>query len=63
MVKLGVAPPAIPRAKLDARLLAAAIEQAATDRAMRGRSEELRAQVTREDGVARAVEIILATLD
>ena len=59
LVKLGVAPAAVPRAKLNVARLSSAIEQAAGDPAIRHRADELGRRVREENGVARAVEIIL----
>jgi sterol 3beta-glucosyltransferase len=55
---LGAGPAPIPRKKLTAERLAAAIEQAVSDPAMRGKAAEVGAKIRAEDGVARAVEII-----
>lgn len=53
--ELGVGPRPIPRKRLDAETLAAAIEIAATDPNMRGRAAKLGTRIRAEDGVARAV--------
>ncbi len=52
---LGVAPDAVPRKSLTARLLGAAIRSATSDPAMRRRAEELGGRLREEDGVAAAV--------
>jgi len=56
--QLGVAPPALPRARLGAAQLWAAIHIAATDTAMRRRAVDLGSRVRAEDGTDRAVRII-----
>ncbi len=53
---LGVGPPPIPIKKLAAARLAAAIEAAVTDPALRVRAAALGERIRAEDGVARAVE-------
>jgi sterol 3beta-glucosyltransferase len=53
--ELGVGPRPIPRKRLAADTLAAAIRSAATDPGMRGRAQALGARIRAEDGVARAV--------
>ncbi len=58
---LGAGPAPIPRKKLTAERLAAAIEQAVSDQAMRAKAAEIGAKIRAEDGVARAVEIIGAS--
>ena len=55
---LGVGPNPIPRRKLTVDRLAAAIEEACSDGAMRERAAALGARIRTEDGVARAVEVI-----
>jgi sterol 3beta-glucosyltransferase len=55
---LGAGPKPIPQKKLNVDDLAAAIRTAATDQAMRTRSEALGAKLRAEDGVAQAVQII-----
>jgi UDP:flavonoid glycosyltransferase YjiC (YdhE family) len=58
---LGAGPAPIPRKKLTADRLAAAIGQAVGDAGMRSRAAEIGARIRAEDGVARAVEIIGAS--
>ncbi|WP_438000316.1 glycosyltransferase [Sorangium sp. So ce185] len=53
--ELGVGPRAIPRPRLTAEALAAAIHAAATDAGMRRRAEELGRKIGGEDGVATAI--------
>jgi UDP:flavonoid glycosyltransferase YjiC (YdhE family) len=53
---LGVGPRPIPRKRLNADALAAAIRTAATDPGMRTRAAALAARIRAEDGVARAVD-------
>jgi UDP:flavonoid glycosyltransferase YjiC (YdhE family) len=55
---LGVGPAPIPRRRLSARSLAAAIEAACTDVEMRRRAADLGGRVRAENGVARAVEAL-----
>jgi UDP:flavonoid glycosyltransferase YjiC (YdhE family) len=55
---LGVGPAPIPRSKLNADRLAAAIQEAVKNTGMRQRAAELGAKIRAEDGVATAVEII-----
>jgi len=55
---LGVGPPPIPRHQLNPANLAAAIERAATDPAMRQRAGELGARIRAEDGIGTAVALI-----
>ena len=55
---LGVGPPPIPQSRLDPRGLAAAIETAATDPAMRERAATLATQLRGEHGVARAATLV-----
>jgi sterol 3beta-glucosyltransferase len=55
---LGVGPEPIPRQKLTAERLAAAIETAVGDEEMRRRARELGRQIQAEDGVATAVPLI-----
>jgi sterol 3beta-glucosyltransferase len=56
--KIGVGTRPIPRKKLTAERLAAAIEEAVSNAALRQRAGELGRQVSSEDGMGRAVEII-----
>ncbi|NLO07143.1 MAG: glycosyltransferase family 1 protein [candidate division WS1 bacterium] len=56
--ELGVGPRPIPHTRLTADRLAAAIEQAVGDEAMRERAASLGERIRAEDGVGRAVEII-----
>ena len=63
LAHLGAAPPALPRARLDAARLGAAIHIAATDTEMRGRAADLGARVRAEDGTGRAVQIIAGILE
>ena len=58
VVDLGVGPEPIPRRKLTADRLAQALDQAASDEAMRQRAHDLGARIRAEDGVARAVAVI-----
>lgn len=55
---LGTGPQPIMRSALTANRLADAINQAATDQAMRSWAAELGEHISAEDGIARAVEII-----
>ena len=62
--KLGVGPKPIPRLKLTAGKLAAAITRAVTDEGIKSRADALGEQIRAEDGVGnavRAVEEIIAT--
>jgi sterol 3beta-glucosyltransferase len=52
---LGVGPQAIPRNRLRAEMLAAALQQAVTDDGMRSRAAALAKRIQSEDGVAQAV--------
>jgi UDP:flavonoid glycosyltransferase YjiC (YdhE family) len=54
--QLGVGPRPIPRAQLTVERLAAAIQVATGDEAMRRRSDALGRRIRSEDGVTRAVE-------
>lgn len=56
--KLGVGPTPIPRSRLTAKRLAAAIQTAVTDLAIRQRAASLGEQIRREDGIGQAVGII-----
>jgi sterol 3beta-glucosyltransferase len=58
LYELGVAPAPVPRDKLTARRLAAAVEEAAGDSHLRARAETLGARVRGEDGVGEAVRVI-----
>jgi sterol 3beta-glucosyltransferase len=60
---LGVGPRAIPQRRLTADRLARAIELATRDEAMQRRTERLGERIRAEQGVARAVEIIEATIN
>lgn len=55
---LGVGPGPIPRRKLTVARLAHAIDRAASDRAMRERSETLGRQLQGENGVDTAVDVV-----
>ncbi len=55
--RLGAGPKPIPRKRLSAERLADAIRTAVTDDAMRKRAASLGDKLSREDGVARAVEV------
>jgi sterol 3beta-glucosyltransferase len=55
---LGVGPKAIPREKLTAAALAAAIRTAISDEGMKRRAADLGAHIRAEDGIGRAVELI-----
>jgi sterol 3beta-glucosyltransferase len=63
VVALGVGPRPIPRRRLTAAALAAALRVATTDAAMRSRAADLGALIREEDGVARAVEVFGALAD
>jgi UDP:flavonoid glycosyltransferase YjiC (YdhE family) len=56
--QLGVGPKAIPRAKLTAEKLAAAIQEAVTDEGIHQRASELGNKIGEEDGVKKAVELV-----
>lgn len=56
--ELGVGPPPIPRRKLTAARLAAAITSATTDQEMKARAASLGRQIQAENGVARTIAII-----
>ncbi len=58
LADLGVAPPPIPRARLTAANLAAAIERAATDTEMQERARRLARQLAVEDGPAAAAAFL-----
>jgi sterol 3beta-glucosyltransferase len=60
VTELGVGPRPMPRRKLTAERLAAAITMAVTDQAMRARAAALGERIRAEDGVARAIEMIEA---
>jgi UDP:flavonoid glycosyltransferase YjiC (YdhE family) len=55
---LGVGPAPIPRSKLTVDRLAQAIQEAATNTAMRQRAADLGTKIQAEDGIANAVEVI-----
>jgi UDP:flavonoid glycosyltransferase YjiC (YdhE family) len=55
---LGAGPSPIPKGKLTAESLAAAIKRAVTDEGMRQRAVSLRQNICEEDGVGRAVALI-----
>ncbi len=55
---LGVGPRAIPREKLTAAALAAAIRTVLSDEGMKQRAADLGARIRAEDGIGRAVELI-----
>lgn len=57
--KLGVGPAPIPRKKLSAENLAKAIDLACNDSQMRTVAADLGRQISGEDGVARAIDVIL----
>ncbi|MBW7884371.1 MAG: glycosyltransferase family 1 protein [Caldilineaceae bacterium] len=59
---LGVGPQPIPRNRLTAENLAAAIRQATTEPAMRDRATELGATIRAEDGIGAAADVIEAYL-
>ena len=61
-VALGVGPEPVPYKKLTAERLAAAIETAVSHQPMRQRAASLGQQIRQEDGVARAVQIVLQIL-
>jgi UDP:flavonoid glycosyltransferase YjiC (YdhE family) len=58
VLELGVGPPPIPRKQLSVDRLAAALRQVASEGGMLQRATALGQQIRREDGLARAVEII-----
>jgi sterol 3beta-glucosyltransferase len=58
VAELGVGPQPIPRRKLTAKRLAAAITVATTDQDMRARAAALGERIRAEDGIARTIEII-----
>ena len=58
VAELGVGPQPIPKGRLTAERLAAAIRQAVTDPILRTRAQALGALIRAEDGVAVAVEQI-----
>ncbi len=60
--RAGVSPRMVPRWRLSAGRLTAALRQATTDPAMRARVSEVSQQVRAENGVQRAVEVIEARL-
>ncbi|EFH82696.1 glycosyltransferase [Ktedonobacter racemifer] len=60
---LGAGTRLIPRARLTAENLAAAITEATTNRAMQGKAEELGAKIRAEDGVSEAVSVIRKYLE
>ena len=55
---LGIGPRAIPRARLTAPRLAAAITQATTDLTLKAQAAAIGQMIVEEDGVARAVELV-----
>lgn len=59
---LGVGPKPIPRNRLTSERLAAALQQATSDSAMRCRTQQLAEKICREDGVALAVRLIEASV-
>ncbi|MCJ7734300.1 MAG: hypothetical protein MUP11_07105, partial [Anaerolineales bacterium] len=61
--RLGVGPKPIPRRKLTAGKLAAAIQTAVTDQGMRQRAALLGETIRSEDGVGYAVEVIRQTFE
>lgn len=61
VAELGVGPAPIPRKRLTAEGLAAAIGQMTGDRQMQSRAAALGQRIRAEDGVGRAVEILAAT--
>jgi sterol 3beta-glucosyltransferase len=60
--RLGAGPPPIPRRRLTAERLAAALSAALTDDGMRARARDLGVDLRAEDGVAQAVQIIRRTV-
>lgn len=58
VAQLGVGPAPIPRKRLTAEGLAAAIRQGMTDSAMRQRAADLGALIRAEDGIGEAIEVI-----
>jgi UDP:flavonoid glycosyltransferase YjiC (YdhE family) len=58
VMELGVGPRPIPRRRLTAERLAAAMARAVTDQEMRARAAELGTRIRAEDGVGRAIEVI-----
>jgi sterol 3beta-glucosyltransferase len=60
--QLGVGPKPIPQRRLTADKLAAAITTAVQDQTMKREAAQLGRQISLEDGIARAVEIIEAVV-
>ncbi len=58
IAELGVGPNPIPRKKLSAENLAAAIQEAVTNEEMRQRAAKLGKKIQTENGIKSAVEII-----
>jgi UDP:flavonoid glycosyltransferase YjiC (YdhE family) len=58
IASLGVGPQPIPRKKLTAEKLAAAIKKAVSDKAMRKKAADLGDNIRAENGVERAIEVI-----
>lgn len=63
VAQLGVGPAPLPRRKLTADRLAAAIDRAVSDSAMRRAAADLGARIRAEDGIANAVAVIRRYLD
>jgi UDP:flavonoid glycosyltransferase YjiC (YdhE family) len=55
---LGAGPAPVPRKRLDAERLAAAVRAAVLDPLLRSRAAEIGARIRAENGVARAVEVL-----
>ncbi len=58
VTELGVGPRPVPRRRLTAKRLAAAITSAVTDQGMRTRAAAMGERIRAEDGIGRAIEII-----
>jgi UDP:flavonoid glycosyltransferase YjiC (YdhE family) len=63
IAQLGIGPQPIPRNKLSADRLAAAITNAVSDKDMHERAAAIGTQIREEDGVANAVEVINRSLE
>jgi len=58
VVRLGVGPKAIPRKRMTAERLGAAIAKAVTDENIRARAATLGERIRTEDGVGQAIEVV-----
>jgi UDP:flavonoid glycosyltransferase YjiC (YdhE family) len=56
--KLGCGPPPVALARLTPTLLAARLRALVADAGFRARAEALAAEIAKEDGLARAVEVV-----